>query len=378
MNILVEPLYIGLIQTLISFIFISGFIFSGQIINKIIFKDYNNLFFNLLISIILISQVIKIFSYLGFFKQINLTFSLIIFFAGIYNLKFFYNLINKNTFHIPKNIFEILIIIILFSFFIVSIAPPTMADALDYHYGFSIYLLNFNEVPSPYLWIHGATAGNGEYVNTLALFLGSDNFGTLLQLFSLIFFLFFLKKKIKNKKKFLFLSIFVLSSPTLLQLISGPKFLLFPQIITATALLVILEKEKIEIKDFLFIGILLMGAAQFKLSFLLSGSIIGIFLFLKAFMNNKIQVIFSSIFLFIIFFIPTSIWNFNQLDNFIFQNIFTTIPNEAIKSLQGYRENFNYIYPFNLILPNSLSAISSILGFQFLILFFIFKNKKKN
>ena len=52
MNILVEPLYIGLIQTLISFVFISGFIFSGQIINKIIFKDYNNLFFNLLISVI--------------------------------------------------------------------------------------------------------------------------------------------------------------------------------------------------------------------------------------------------------------------------------------------------------------------------------------
>ena len=81
MNILVEPLYIGLIQTLISFVLISGFIFSGQIINKIIFKDYNNLFFNLLISVILISQVIKIFSYLGFFKQINLTFSLIIFFC---------------------------------------------------------------------------------------------------------------------------------------------------------------------------------------------------------------------------------------------------------------------------------------------------------
>ena len=34
MNILVEPLYIGLIQTLISFVFISGFIFCGEIINK--------------------------------------------------------------------------------------------------------------------------------------------------------------------------------------------------------------------------------------------------------------------------------------------------------------------------------------------------------
>ena len=92
------------------------------------------------------------------------------------------------------------------------------------------------------------------------------------------------------------------------------------------------EKEKIEIKDFIFVGILLMGAAQFKLSFLLSGSIIGVFLFLKSFMNNKIQVIFFSIFLFIIFFVPTSIWNYNQLDNFIFQNIFTTMPMKPSKA----------------------------------------------
>ena len=120
-----------------------------------------------------------------------------------------------------------------------------------------------------------------------------------------------------------------------------------------------------------------MGAAQFKLSFLLSGSIIGTFLFFKSFMNNKVKVVSLGVFLLIIFFIPTSIWNYNQLDNFIFQNIFTTMPIEAIESLQEYRENFNYIYPFNLIFPNSISAISSILGFQFLILFIIFKNKKK-
>ena len=70
-----------------------------------------------------------------------------------------------------------------------------MADALNYNYGFSIYLLNFNEVPSPYLWVQSATAGNGEFINSLALFVGSDNFGTLLQLFSLICFFIFFKKQ---------------------------------------------------------------------------------------------------------------------------------------------------------------------------------------
>ena len=377
MNILIEPLYIGFVQTIISFIFISGFVFCGKIINTKIFKEYDNLLLNLLISIIFFSQIIKFFSYVGLFKQINLIFSFSIFFAGIYNLKFLYNYINKNKFYIPRDIFEILILLILFAFFIISIAPPTMADALDYHYGVPLYLLNFNEVPSPYIWVHGASAGNGEFVNSLAIFFGTDNFGTLLQLFSLICFLLFLKERVQNKKKLLFLYIFILSSPTLLQLISGPKFLLFPQVLTATALFIILEKKKIESVDFVFIGILLMGASQFKLSFLLSGSVIGTFLFLKSFMNNKVKIVFLSLILSVIFFGPTFIWNYTQLDNFSFQNIFLSMPMEAIKSLQNYTENFNYIYPFNLILPNSISSISSILGFQFFILFFIFRNKKE-
>ena len=244
MNILIEPLYVGFIQTIISFIFISGFIFFGKIINTKFFIKYDNLLLNLLISIIFFSQIIKIFSYIGLFKQINLIFSLTIFFAGIYNLKFFYNLINADKFYRPKNIYEILILLVIFAFFIISIAPPTMADALDYHYGVPLYLLNFNEVPSPYLWVHGASAGNGEFINSLAIFLGTDNFGTLLQLFSLVCFLLFLRERDQNKKKLLFLYIFILSSPTLLQLISGPKFLLFPQVITATALFIILEKKK--------------------------------------------------------------------------------------------------------------------------------------
>ena len=377
MNILIEPLYIGFVQTIISFIFISGFVFCGKIINTKIFKEYDNLLLNLLISIIFFSQIIKFFSYVGLFKQINLIFSFSIFFTGIYNLKFLYNLINENKFYIPRNIFEILILLILFAFFIISIAPPTMADALDYHYGVPLYLLNFNEVPSPYIWVHGASAGNGEFVNSLAIFFGTDNFGTLLQLFSLICFLLFLKERVQNKKKLLFLYIFILSSPTLLQLISGPKFLLFPQVLTATALFIILEKKKIESVDFVFIGILLMGASQFKLSFLLSGSVIGTFLFLKSFMSNKIKIVILSLILSVIFFGPTFIWNYTQLDNFSFQNIFLSMPMEAIKSLQNYTENFNYIYPFNLILPNSISSISSILGFQFFILFFIFRNKKE-
>lgn len=379
MNIIIEPIYIGIIQTLISFIFISGFIFCGSIITSKIFKDYNNLLFNLLLSIVFFSQLLKIISILGFFKQANLIFSFFIFFVGIYNLKYFYALISKQNFLLPKNILEFSVIFLMLCFFIISIAPPSMADALDYHYGFPLYLLRFNEIPNPYLWINSTIAGNGEFINSLPIYLGTDNFGSLLQFFALVFFLLFLRGKIKNKKKLLFLYIFVLSSPTLLQLISGPKFLLFPQVLTAIALLLVLEKKKINNFDFIFIAILLMGASQFKLSFLLSGAIIGAYLFLKTFIYGKIkiQILTSSLILSAIFFAPTFLWNYSQLIDFNYQNIFSAVPIETIHILQNYRENFKYIYPFNLILPNEIGSISSILGFQFLVLFFIFKKKQK-
>ena len=74
MNILIEPIYIGIVQTIISLILISGLIFFGRIVNTKIFKSYNYLIFNLTISIIFFSQSIKIISYLGFFKQINFFF----------------------------------------------------------------------------------------------------------------------------------------------------------------------------------------------------------------------------------------------------------------------------------------------------------------
>ena len=75
---------------------------------------------------------------------------------------------------------------------VASIAPPSMADALDYHYGVSNYLVNFNNWPATNLWLNGSLAGNGEVFSSLAIFLGSDNLGGMVQSISLIAFCFFI------------------------------------------------------------------------------------------------------------------------------------------------------------------------------------------
>ena len=262
MNILINPLFVGIIQTLLSVVVLSGFLFFGRIINSNFFKNYQNILFDFLISIIIFSQILKIFSYLEFFKQINLILSISIIIFGLYNFVYIYNFLRIIKFKFPKNLFETIIFLFIFLLFIISISPPSMADALDYHYGIPLYLLKFNELPDPYLWIHGTLANNGEIINALALYVGTDNFGSLIQFFALLLFIFFLSEKVQDKKKLIFLIIFIICSPTLLQLISGPKFLLFPQILTASALLILIDKNKININDFIFICLLLIGASQ--------------------------------------------------------------------------------------------------------------------
>ena len=236
MNILVEPIYIGLVQSILSLFLISGIIYFGKKINVILFKKYDFIFFNLLISLIIFSQILKISSYVGFFKEINFILSYSFLFFGIYNLKNLFSFFNIRDFLLTLSKMEILIILFLFILFIISISPPSMADALDYHYGIPLYLLKFNQIPSLDLWLHGNVGGNGDIFNSIAIYLGSDNFGSLIQLISILLFFLFLKKEINNKNKINFLIIFILSSPTILQLLSGPKFMLLPQLMTTTAL----------------------------------------------------------------------------------------------------------------------------------------------
>ena len=68
--------------------------------------------------------------------------------------------------------------------------------------------------------------------------------------------------------------------------------------------------------------------------------------------------------------------DYKSLDNFIFQNILQQFLMRQSKAYKVIEKILITYTPFNLILPNSISAISSILGFQFLILFIIFKNKR--
>ena len=378
MNFLVNPLLHPLLQIMITFFLCCGILKVGRLINENLFKNYNFYFFDLSISTIFLSQFVFISFILGFFNETIIILSYFLLLLGILNLKFLKNikiLINFMIKNKTINLFEILIYIILLLFIIISLGPPSMSDALDYHYGVPLYLLNYSRIPDQNIWLHGSLFGFGELFSSVGLYLKSDNFFTFFQLLSFIFFLEFLTKKEKDRSKIFFIIFFIISSPVILFLISGPKPLLFPQLLTASALYIFVKEKKFSIENILIIAILLIGAAQFKLSFILSGAILGVLIFIKSFKNNK-NVVFYLILITLFFFLPKIIFNYNQVSEFKFINIFTTLPNVYLNNISDFKDN-NFIYPINLFITNSFGGITTILGFQVLFLFFINKISKE-
>ena len=250
-----------------------------------------------------------------------------------------------------------------------------MADALDYHFGVPLYLLNHSELPNQDIWLHGSLFGNGELFNAIGLYLNTDNFFTFLQFLSFLLFIEFLFVEENDDKKRIFVLLFMMSSPVILFLISGPKPLLFPQLLTTASLYILIKEKKINTENILLIGILLLGAVQFKLSFLLSSTILGLYLFLNQFKNNK-KVFIYLILISIFFVLPKIIYNYNQVEHFQLINIFTTLPETFLENLAGFRDS-DMIYPLNLFIPNSYGGITTIIGFQLFLLIFIKKITKK-
>ncbi len=373
MNFLITPVIHPLIQILITLLLCSGILKVGKIFNNKFFKNYDYLFLNLSISAILISQILFISFIFGIFEYVVIILSYLLIILGILNFDLFKdtNVLIKSLLNNKNSFFKYIVIISFLSFIIISLGPPSMSDALDYHYGVPLYLLNYSFLPNQDIWLHGSLFGYGELMSAIGLSLKTDNFFTFFQILSLILFFEFLVKKEKDQNRLLFVLFFIISAPVILFLISGPKPLLFPQLLTTVALYLLIKEKKFDQKNLLLIGIFLLGAAQFKLSFILSGSVVGLFLLIKAFKFHK-QSILNLILLTLFIFLPKIHYNLNQILEFELINIFTTLPNDFLENLSNFKDN-NFIYPINLFIPSSLGAITTILGFQILLLFFIKK-----
>ena len=375
MNLLENPIIHPIFQIIITFVLCSGILNFGRIINNLLFKSFNYNFFNLSIGSIIISQIIFT-SFL--IKTLNPLLTLVSIFLvtlGLINLKFFVEIKSLLKKLIKSDNKTFLVIATFFLiFFIISLAPPSMTDALDYHYGVPLNIIKFSNFPNQDAWLSGSLFGYSEMLNIIPLNLKTDNFFSFFQLLSLVFFFeYFYKKKI-NANILFYSILFIICSPVFLFLISGPKALLFPQLLTAMALYLFVKNKKYDRRKIIFISILLISATQFKLSFILSGAVIGVLILIKIFKNDKITILNLALITCLIF-SPKIFYNYNQVSPFEFLNILTTTPKYVLDYLVNFKDN-NFYYPLNLFIPSSIGHVSTILGFQLIILFLLKKVSK--
>jgi hypothetical protein len=170
-----------------------------------------------------------------------------------------------------------------------SLGPVTSADALDNHIGSAIAILNDGGLFGHYEWFHHRLSGNGEVLNALALSVGAEQFGSLLQYVSLLAIvgvMLFARPQSsmgldKSESTYL-IALAGVSAPILLVLVSAPKPQMWPISMTVLAFALTVSLSRRDptrskaMWDYSLVCMLVMVASQAKFNYILGGGIVGI------------------------------------------------------------------------------------------------------
>ena len=110
---------------------------------------------------------------------------------------------------------------------------------------------------------------------------------------------------------------------------------LFPKF--ALSLYLTVQHKNIDEKKYLLIVLILCGAAQQKLSFILTGGCIGLWASFKHIPSNP-RALVSASFIVLIFFIPRALWNLQQVSDPTWLTWLTPLPEKFTDGLRSYRE----------------------------------------
>ena len=385
-----DPIYhtylqIPFLNFIVSIIMIVGFYYLGSLIflNKSLNKIFSSIshlkYQKVLISVNLIlffSYPIILFTNHGGLLLKLISFSILMLGLVKIFLKF------KSKFKIKKySDYEIyLVFFLLFGYFLISIAPPTSADSLDYHLYVAKILEDLGKYPETLNHFTSIIAGSGEILIAIGLNVGSEQLSSIIQFFGLISLLGILKKF--NKQNIYILIVF--SSPVLIFLISTLKPQLFHICSNAFVFALLLKNfylNKFNLKDNLsflvFSFIFIIVSIQAKFSFLLSSFILG---FIILFYSYKKKILFKSIItglIFLIFFyLPPLVWKFNIYGGDFYELFYSPITSnihghaEFKQMLQNVGKRLSYLW---IIFPVSLRDLTQTLGLSSLFVLYLYK-----
>jgi hypothetical protein len=401
-----QPIYhsfltVPILSLINGLIFLSGLYFFGYYLQKIfkiedvISKVSNTNYQNILISTnFLLIILYPICLYIPNSNVILKIVSIIIFIFGIINiicnfnfLKKIKKLINKSN-KLFLNIDFLLYFLLIFGLILLSFAPVTNADSLDYHLFTAKHLLQHGSYPN-YLTNFHATrlSGSGEIMIALGLFVGSEQFGSVLQVSGLISLLGVLRK---IKAPYIFYVI-LLSSPVIIFFSSSVKPQLFSICSVAFVFsLIFFDKFKKKIfldnfekKKIILSVIVLFASTQVKFSFILSAFLLTLFLFIYNFKKEKLKKILKIIlisYFFIIF--PSIIWRFLNFGGNFFELLYSPFSTSSygLDFFKMYLVNLNANHFAWFLVPLDIEKLTQSLGIGSIMIFYLFKleNKKQN
>ena len=391
-----------LINSIYSFILLPILtVIAIQSINTHFYKKiylHTNFFFaNLLLTVLCITffsnliQIILFFDKSFFYTNLNIIKQILLILL-ILNFLYFFSYFKKNLKDISINqnslLIEKKIIIYLSIVFFSSIGLVTDADSLIYNSKVSRIILNGFPISYFIDNIHISLFGIIEIFNVYQEILGTSNVNRILNIFCIINFIFFIKTFSKDLKNSNFFILSILSIPVFAIILNHEKTFLLPLFAQFSIFVFVFFKNKInETEKFLIISAII-STSFFKLSFILSGLVIFIFVIYKFYKQTKILRIFAiTILCFVIFGLPHFIFKFyhfgNPFNPFL-NNIFSSIFNENINQnfanyLRQWSNSGSLIYPLNLFLPGTLSKIHNILGIGFFVILLLkFKKNRQN
>ena len=300
-------------------------------------------------------------------------------------IKKYYELIKKQT-SIRK-----LWVFILIGMGILSIGPITHADALDYHSGVAIAILNEGGMPLMPEWFLSRLAGNGEVLNALAMSIGAEQFASLLQylsLLSIVAIIFYAnnvshQSKFFNKNKRLdLIMLATISTPVLLFLVSSSKPQLWPiaMITFAFALIIHPSQRKIyqsnPLINFTFICLLIMTASQAKFNYVLDAGVVGFFAMLFMIKQRYFWAALGiTVITALIIIAPPILWKSLAFNASLIDTLIHPLPGhlqgtDALMKIVQYSSDTDskFSFPFSILIPTYLGSYGAMLGVGFLLL----------
>ncbi len=363
--------------------------------NKFLKDIFNNIsntnFHKALIGQIFL--ILLIFPLIVFFNNANM---IIIFFLVLNFIALFFFLLElslskKKILQINsqknKSIYYYVLVVLIILYFLLAASPITDADSLDYHIGSAINILRYDSYVLFKEWFTLAQSGSGETLVAFGLYVGAEQYASLVQFSGLLSICGILLRAASASKVFkspFLLPLIILTCPVLLFLVSTAKPQLFFSACLLAALAIIYSNnyKQNSVLAYLLINIIIFVCMTGKFSFNLSGFLIWILATLRIVnTKNMLKLFFISALACLLIYFPYIYWKWSQYGGNFFLYFLSPFPLhlpgysiflEHIRAPQGLGLKF----PYFLIITNSLPRITETLGFSSLIFLYYFFYKK--